>query len=123
MLTLAGSLVLFILLPQAFGLVGALFNYPHGTAKSEEAIKKYEDHFRQVGSPLMLGGNQRSLGLLGIARCAGTVYLLILDPHYNLSDYAPNAVAASGFGWRKAESVFQGTESFNILRPQHPNAI
>jgi len=63
----------------------------------------FEDHFRRVGSPVMMGVGDLAFGLVGISvddKTGDTSYLVV-DPHYTGADNIKSVIDGKWVGWKK----------------------
>jgi len=96
-------------------------------------LRKLVRHFREIGSPVLLAGNLRAMGILGVCmnKDSGEGYLLLLDPHYRGRDDL-DEILNKDFdlragkrlprwcSWRSVTEAIQPDTSYSILLPLHP---
>lgn len=82
-------------------------------------------HFRNQGTPIMIGGAAYAYTILGIEYNAltGDVLLLILDPHYTGSDDSLQNILNKGWcKWKKCD-MFRAEEFYNLCLPSVPKLV
>ncbi|XP_006824564.1 ufm1-specific protease 1-like [Saccoglossus kowalevskii] len=85
----------------------------------ESKIPELFNHFKNIGSPIMMGGDTdtSSKGVLGICQSLDKTYLLTLDPHFYGNPNISILQDELWVKWRPLESFM--TESFyNLCLPQ-----
>jgi Ufm1-specific protease 2 len=89
-------------------------------------------HFRDEGTPIMIGGGVRAFTLLGIDwnEDTGDVSFLILDPHYKGPEDVHSVVKGSWVAWKlprhKAAAggeLFRAKAFYNLLCPLRPRGV
>ncbi|KAF5398060.1 hypothetical protein PHET_08684, partial [Paragonimus heterotremus] len=105
-----------------------------GTVECRYVIEKLADvnhlnaiveHFRQMGSPIVMGGkmDSASKGILAIARGAHKTEILIADPHYCASEEPPLSQLCSE-GWIRWCDIREFTDLFyNLCLPVNKTRV
>ena len=86
---------------------------------SETTVSALEDHFKNVGTPVMLGGDVKAFTIIGVdVSEEGNVKYLILDPHYTGSDSNTKEILNKGWcGWKDPLKHFQNGYFYNLCLP------
>ncbi|CAH1970492.1 unnamed protein product [Acanthoscelides obtectus] len=82
------------------------------------------DHFKNQGSPIMIGGGVLAHTILGVDYNpeTGNIYFLILDPHYTGSEDLHTIQSKGWCGW-KPVSFWKKDSYYNMCLPQVPRGI
>lgn len=118
-----GAVDLGICLSSLYGLSGRILPFRSGSEVAG-AARQLLHHFATQGTPIMAGGNNLSLGILGVSldELSGDVRFLILDPHYTGDDVDGAKIAKAGWCAWKKPSVFAAHTFYNLLLPQVPTS-
>jgi hypothetical protein len=81
-------------------------------------------HFKEVGSPIMIGGGVLAFTLLGVSidPSTGEDRYLILDPHYTGPEDLDRILSKGACRWRLRAQVFAADTFYNLCVPQKPRA-
>ncbi|XP_038060358.1 ufm1-specific protease 1-like [Patiria miniata] len=90
-------------------------------SRGAELISKIPDlwqHFQDIGSPVMMGGDcdAASKGIMGICIGQQKTYLLVLDPHF-YGDPSFDALRSSSYLLWKALDSFMENSFYNMCLP------
>ncbi|XP_066265816.1 ufm1-specific protease 1-like [Branchiostoma lanceolatum] len=84
-----------------------------------DKIPELTEHFRSIGSPVMMGGDtdNSSKGIFGVCGAGNDAHLLIVDPHYHGTVQDPLALQQDG--WVKWQHVreFKSDSFYNLCLP------
>eukprot|EP00794_Sanderia_malayensis_P012886 gene12886-14212_t len=98
----------------------------HVSTGAEMAYKGREllDHFKNQGTPVMIGGGVLAHTILGVHfnESSGDIKFLILDPHYTGGENLKTIQDKGWCGW-KGPKFWDQTVHYNMCLPQRPNKI
>ncbi|XP_066980582.1 ufm1-specific protease 1-like isoform X1 [Macrobrachium rosenbergii] len=91
-------------------------------AELKNHVKTLSDHFKNLGAPVMMGGETdvSSKGIMGVAEGPTETYLLVVDPHFWGEGKSNSQL--QGAGWIKWQTLsdFHMTTFYNLCLPQLP---
>ncbi|XP_043933246.1 inactive Ufm1-specific protease 1 isoform X2 [Protopterus annectens] len=114
-----GSFEIALCLDKFYGIPCKILHVPSGKELVEYAEVVYS-HFRNSGSPVMMGGDSdnSSKGILGICSGQKGHYLLVLDPHFFGKIVDGEMLKHNRWiQWRKLDS-FEYASFYNFCLPQ-----
>lgn len=81
-------------------------------------------HFKEQGSPVMVGGGVLAWTILGVTRNerTGVAKFLILDPHYEGRDDLRTIQSKGWVAWKSVDT-FRDDAFYNLCLPQRPTAV
>jgi len=87
-----------------------------------DKLDEFERHFREIGTPIMIGGNVKAYTMLGVAIDESKPeksQFLILDPHYKSADKLDKILDTKKGGvWWKDMSLFSKNHFYNFCMPK-----
>jgi len=115
-----GSTEVGFVLETACGIESRFLSVSQGADLSSKA-RELLLHFRNVGTPVMIGGGVYAHTILGIAwdEATGDTKWLILDPHYTGSEDIKTIHNKGWCGW-KGQKFWNQTAFYNMCLPQIP---
>ncbi len=118
-----GAFELALVLQGLYGIRAKLVPVASGAGVRAHA-RELVEHFSEQGAPVMVGGGELALTVVGVAvnEQSGDVRYLIMDPHYTGEDTVEAAVGEGkgrGCVWR-GDEVWDKNAFYNILLPQKP---
>nr|CAI5823820.1 unnamed protein product [Callosobruchus analis] len=98
--------------------------YVSSGAEMSQMGPELVDHFKNQGSPIMIGGGVLAHTILGVDYNpqTGNIYFLILDPHYTGSEDLYTIQSKGWCGW-KPVSFWQKDSYYNLCLPQVPRGV
>ncbi|CAH9133760.1 unnamed protein product [Cuscuta epithymum] len=124
-----GAIELSYVLDKLLGVECKVINVRSG-AELPEKCRELALHFKNQGTPIMIGGGVLAYTLLGVNYndATGDCAFLILDPHYTGSDDHRKILNGGWCGWKKAvdgmgKHFFLHDKFYNLLLPQRPNMV
>lgn len=87
--------------------------------------RQIAEHFRNEGTPVMIGGGQFAYGLLGVDfnESTGDVKFLVLDPHYKGPEDVREITTKKWCSWYKAGDIFETSCFYNFCLPLRPRVL
>ncbi|KAA6384713.1 MAG: putative Ufm1-specific protease 2 [Streblomastix strix] len=87
-------------------------------------FEELASHFRNEGTPIMIGGGVLAYTLLGVRQNTETEAqeYLILDPHYTGKDQIGQIISKKWVGWF-TQSLFRTDVFYNLCLPQRPTRV
>jgi hypothetical protein len=127
-----GSLEVGFYLGEVLGVEWKNIMVNTGPALATKA-RELAAHFEIEGTPVMMGGGNLALTLLGVAwnEDTGDVMFLVLDPHYTgpedieaiqEKEVMMEGTRATPCGWRSPQS-FSRTTFYSLCLPKRPNTM
>ncbi|XVF54605.1 hypothetical protein PTKIN_Ptkin05aG0195100 [Pterospermum kingtungense] len=124
-----GAIELSFVLDKLLGVSCKVLNVRSGSELPEKC-RELALHFKDQGTPIMIGGGVLAYTLLGVDynEATGECAFLILDPHYTGTDDLKKIVNGGWCGWKKSvdskgKSFFLHDKFYNLLLPQRPNMV
>jgi hypothetical protein len=120
-----GAVELSLVLHAVYGIEARILPCANRAAIDDSA-RALLSHFAHQGTPVMVGGGQLAMCVMGVAlnEDTGDVRYLVLDPHYTGSDTSGDAVIKGGWcRWREGSEVWESNSFYNILLPQRPRTL
>lgn len=114
-----GAVELSFCLDFMFNIRSKILNINSGS-EMDSLSEILENHFRTIGSPVMVGGGVLAYTLLGIATSykdgIKQVLYLILDPHYRGEDKIEKIISKGWCGWKKS-TIWKKEAFYNLCLP------
>jgi len=118
-----GAFEISLCLENMFGIVSKIMNFSSGSEIPNRA-RELTLHFKNEGSPIMIGGGVLAYTLLGIDwnEETGDTKFLILDPHYTSSENIKTIKEKGWCAW-KSQEIFRKDAFYNFCLPLRPRKI
>lgn len=118
-----GSIEVQTVLDHLLGITSKIIFVSQGSELASKG-RELANHFRNEGTPIMIGGGVLAHTILGVAwsETTGQMKYLILDPHYTGAEDLQVITDKGWCGW-KGPDFWDQNAYYNLCMPQRPKAI